>query len=80
MPAWLASIIVAVLSKVASKLLERYHFEQDILESKNQIDERLKNFKDAYVEAFDGHPITVEQREKLKKAISNFIRGADGGL
>ena len=84
MQAWVASLVVSILTKLTSWLLarglEKLHLEQDIYEKKNQIDERLKNFKDAYVEAFDGHPLTEEQRAKLKKAIADFIRGDGGGL
>ncbi len=43
-------------------------------------EERLEKMKRAYKEAFDGTPVTKEQRKKLNEAISIFIRNDDGGL
>ncbi len=85
MTTWVGSILIAILSRLTSSLLSylisKIHSQQDILESKNQIDARLLAFKEAYKEAFDGKPITPDQKAKLNAAISSFIRGdGNGGL
>jgi heme oxygenase len=78
-------IIVAVMTKLVSWLLskglEKLHGVNGSLETKRDIDARLKSFKDAYKEAFDGTEITPEQRAKLRQSIADFIRGTgNGGL
>lgn len=83
MPAWISNIFVALLTKLASWLfakgLEKYHSELDKAETNKDIDERLKTFKEAYAEAFNGEPVTPEQRKKLNAAIADFIRGNSAG-
>ncbi len=85
MPAWIASIIVALMTKLTSWLLtkglEVVHGKQDQAATDADIDARLASFKNAYKEAFNGQPVTVDQRQKLNQAIADFIRGGtNGGL
>jgi len=85
MPIWASNLIVLIMTKLTSWLLakglEQIHSKQVQTQSDKDIDSRLQSFKQAYSEAFNGEPVTTEQREKLKKAISDFIRGdGSGGL
>lgn len=77
-------IIIALLTKLTSWLfakgLEKLHGIHDQAETNQDIDARLKAFKNAYKEAFDGTEITPEQRQKLRASIASFVRGPDGGL
>lgn len=61
-----------------AKALEYFHGVHDQSETNNDIDARLKSFKDAYREAFNGEEITPEQHTKLRASIANFIRSTDG--
>ena len=76
---WLAAFFAQVMMKLIpwliSKGMEFYHKEQDVKAAGESIDERLKAVKDAYQKAFNGEPITPEQRTELHRAISDFIRG-----
>lgn len=76
-------IIIALMTKLVSWLfskgLEKIHAEQAKQETNRDIDARLKAFKDAYREAFDGKEITLEQRQKLRTSIADFIRGNNSG-
>ena len=85
MQGWIAGIFIELLTRFASwafsKGLQHYHGEQEHAETDRDIDARLKLFKDAYKEAFNGEPLTTEQKKKLNYAISDFLRGGpDGGL
>lgn len=78
----LERIIISLLTAVGSRLLtwvlEKNSKKAQTPINEAIIDERLKAVKDSYVEGFDGKPITKEQREKINKAISNFIRSSAG--
>jgi hypothetical protein len=83
LPVWLSTLIGNILIKLGSWLfakgLEKYHGIRDAKETNDTIDARLKSFKNAYNEAFDGNPVSPEQREKLRNSIADFLRGPDGG-
>jgi hypothetical protein len=72
-------IVAAVLSWLFTKGLELYHSKRSSMESDQAIDAHLKAFKAAYKDAFNGQPVTKEQREKLNQAIADFIRNPHGG-
>lgn len=79
------NIIVQILTKLGSwlfaKVLEFYHGKQEQKNTDEDIDNKLNQFKEAYKEAFDGQPITPEQRKKLNQSIADFIRNPNvGGL
>lgn len=85
MPAWLTNFVILIMTKLTSWLLakglEYVHGRQDKAQTDESIDLKLKAFKNAYKEAFDGHAITPEQKQKLNKAIGDFIRNpSNGGL
>jgi len=73
------AILLKVVSALFTELIARLHQNQDVMTSNNQIDARLTAFKNAYKEAFNGEKVTPEQREKLRSAISDFIRGSSNG-
>ncbi len=83
MQAWIASIVVALMTKLTSWLfakgLEVIHSKQDQATTDADIDARLASFKNAYKEAFNGQPVTSEQKQKLNQAIADFIRGGTTG-
>jgi hypothetical protein len=72
-------IIIAVLTAITSKLLNaglaRLHSKQIAAGDARDVDEKLEQFKAAYRKAFDGKPITPDQKKELNRAISDFIRG-----
>jgi uncharacterized protein YgfB (UPF0149 family) len=74
----LEKIISALASWLMAKLLEFIHGQEKKAKTEKDIDHKLKDFKEAYKEAFDGNEITPEQRQKLQKAISDFIRSPSG--
>jgi hypothetical protein len=84
MQAWIAGIIVSIMTQFTSWLLakglEIIHGKELQKTTDGDIDKKLLAFKLAYKEAFNGSPVTPEQREKLKGAISDFIRNAGAGL
>ena len=73
-------ILSDITSWLLSKGLEKYRDVRDENDQNRNIDDRLKEFKDAYNEAFTTKEITPEQRARLRKSIAHFIRGDDGGL
>jgi hypothetical protein len=79
MPAWLADFVVTILAKLGSWLVSQglvyIHGQQVKAATDASIDARLSAFKQAYKEAFNGQPVTPEQRQKLNSSISDFIRG-----
>lgn len=76
-------IVVELLTRLLSLLLEKgseiYKSHQSKVVTEKDVDERLKQFKEAYTEAFDGNPITPEQRKRLNQSIANFILGNPPG-
>lgn len=83
---FLAGIFASMMSKLVSWLvskgLEWYHGREQKAATEDDINNKLVKFKEAYKEAFNGEPVTPEQREKLKGSIRDFIRGVDtnGGM
>lgn len=84
MSEWLAGVLENLLSKLVSsifaKLVVWIQSRKDQSASDAAIDARLAAVKQAFQEAFDGKDVTPEQKAALKSAISNFLRGPDGGL
>ena len=74
--------MLRVVTILVQKGLEVFHGKQKQAKSEQEIDARLAKLKAASLEAFDGKPITPEQRKKLRGAISDFIGGhtPNGGL
>lgn len=81
---WLTGLASTVLLKLASMLmtwvLGQFHQKEADDQSSSDIDSKLSAFKDAYKKAFDGTPITAEQKNELEKSIADFLRNSDGGL
>ena len=83
---WLAGLVALVLQKLIpwalTKLMEYFQKKNEIKGVKTDIDAKLQTVKDAYTKAFNGEPITPEQRKELHRASSDFIRGdaTTGGL
>ena len=73
------SLMMKIVAFLFTKGLEYFHGQQKKSETEKNIDERLAKFKEAYKGAFDGEPVTPEQRAKLNQAIRDFIRGDGGG-
>ncbi len=85
MRSFLADVLTRVLTNLASMILERVMEWQrksaEKKESEAEIDLKLHNLKLAYAEAFDGSEVTDEQREKLRRAIVDFVTPTrPGGL
>lgn len=81
MPQWVINILVGVLTGLLTKIIEKIQTEKNVWNDNADVDARLNNLRDAYKESFNGEPVTPEQREKLKKAIREFISGGpNGGL
>lgn len=85
MPVWVSNLIIVLLTRLTSWLfakgLEKLHGAKQKESTERDIDERLKLFKQAYKEAFNGESITPEQRKKLNQSIADFLRGSNtGGL
>lgn len=82
MQVWLATIVVQLITNLGSWLmaraLEAIHSKQQQASTDSQIDQRLAGVKAAYKEAFNGQPVTPDQRAKLNQAIADFIRGPSG--
>ncbi len=76
----MAIILTNVTSWILARGLEAIHGKELQKTTEGDINKKLLDFKLAYKEAFDGSPITPEQRQKLKSAISDFIRGGSSGL
>lgn len=85
MQGWIAGVVALVLQKLGAwlgtQLLVWLNKRNETAVSNSEIDAKLKAFKAAYKEAFNGEKVTPEQKAELKKAISDFIRNPDpGGL
>lgn len=83
---WLASFLALLLPKLApwliTEALAEFHSIENKAVTSDEIDQRLAGVKAAYKAAFDGQPVTADQKTKLNKAISDFINGNTiaGGL
>lgn len=81
---FLSSLVSSIILKLASWgftwALGKYHQAQDETKTNADIDQKLSSFKEAYKQAFNGQPMTVEQKDALEKAISTFLRNNDGGV
>lgn len=81
MQAIVVKILESLVMALVTRLLEYYQKQKAqsdaITTSDAKIDEHLKNFKDAYSKAFDGTPVTPEQRKKINDAIKELIRGGN---
>jgi hypothetical protein len=83
---WLISIATSLLERVLStivvKIMEWYRAKKQTDATNDDVDTRLALLKEAYKKSFDGNPVTPQQREELKHAIREFIRGnaPAGGL
>lgn len=79
MPTWLSDLVIKILSALGSwlvaKAMEKVHEKKEQVETEKDIDQRLQVLKDAYKEAFNGEPITPDQRARLNEAMARFIRG-----
>lgn len=70
----ITTVLTHLVSWLFTKGLEHFNKLQEKNDSEGVIDEKLKTLKVAYKEAFNGEPITKEQRAKLNKAVADFIR------
>lgn len=80
----IATILESLITKLASwfftKVLAYFHGKAQHAKTDKEIDEKLAVVKQAYKEAFDGTPITPEQRQKLNQSIDDWLRGDGTGL
>lgn len=80
----LTNIVVSLMTSFTSWLvtmgLQKIHGKQEKAQTDKDIDQKLSKFKEAYKEAFNGQPVTPEQKQKLNSAISDFLRGDGHGL
>ena len=78
---FLSDLFLKLLARAFAKALERYHSEKVKVKSEAEVDQKLERFKASYAKAFDGTPLTKEQRDQLRRDIADFLRGdAAGGL
>lgn len=78
------TILESLLTKLASwfftKVLAYFHGRQQKAKTDQEIDLKLASLKQVYKEAFDGTPITEDQRKKLNQTVADFLRGDGTGL
>lgn len=76
-------IITSILTNLASKfltwVLEYFKGKQQQKDTNEDIDQRLDQVKQAYKEAFNGEPVSKEQRQKLNQSLADFIRNPNNG-
>ncbi len=81
---FLVSIATKLLTNLASwlfgKTLAWIHGRQQKANTEKEINQKLEVLKNTYKEAYDGTPVTPEQRKKINQAISDFLRGGSNGL
>jgi hypothetical protein len=77
--AFAAKVLIKLLPWLTAKVMEFFHGLDEKKAAGESVDARLEAMKEAYKKAFDGTDITPEQREELKHAISDFIRGGTAG-
>lgn len=79
----LEKLITSILTNLASKLfawvLEYFKGKQKQSNTNEDIDQRLDQVKQAYKEAFNGEPVTPEQRKRLNQSLADFIRNTNNG-
>ena len=82
-------IVVAILTRLGAWLYaralsvinERIKESADKAAAEAEIEAKTKRINRAYSEAFNGEPVSKEQREKLNREIADFLRGdGNGGL
>ena len=76
----ISSVILNLANKALQWALDYFNYLKEKKKMQDDIDSRLEDLKKATTEAYDGTPKTPEQKEHLKQAIINFIRGGNGGL
>ncbi len=81
MNAWLLGLIISCLERVAVALVTRL-IEHHAKKTKNrasvkEISINLDKVKSAYNQAFDGTPLTPDQRKQFNAAISDFINSSN---
>ncbi len=74
------TLIADLLTKLASRLITEGIARLHATDAGKEIDKKLETFKRVYEKAFDGTPITKDQKNEINKAISDFIRGTAGKL
>ncbi len=70
----LERLLELIAIKLITMLLSR-QTRQGYVVPDSAIDARLATVRNAYKQAFDGTPITRDQRERLNSALSDFVRG-----
>jgi hypothetical protein len=82
MPMLAKRLIELFVMKLITAFVERAFERRSRLPptTDDELDRRLHAFKEAYKDAFDGTPITEEQRKKLNASIESFIRLDDVGV
>jgi len=83
--AWIGQILAPMLPKLlefifkgignlGSWLWKKYKKRSDVSKSKDRIDSELDRLKKALEVAFDGTPITDEEKEEINRAFSDLVR------
>lgn len=78
MSQWLVTLILAALERVLAFFWKKYQ-EKEAIEAATEadlkkLDAAFDAYKSAYSKFFDGQPVTKEQDEALRAAISDLIR------
>lgn len=73
-------IIIEIVTRLVSWLYARglvaVKEAQAKKEAEADIDARLEKFNEAFKGAFNGEPVTDEERKRLNQAAADFIRGS----
>jgi hypothetical protein len=74
----LHNVAVALVTKLATWLYDKAmeSYQADKLRDKTQAeaDAKLKEFKDACKEAFNGYPVSKDQKKRLNKAAKELLK------
>lgn len=81
MTAWLSDLVVRILeglgTYIVAQAIARSKANQQSAASDAEVDQKLAALKDAYKAAFNGQPVTKDDKKNLQSAISQFISGGD---
>ena len=76
----ISNVLLNLANKALQWALDWFNSRRETKKENDNIDQKLEDLKKATSEAYDGTPKTPEQKENLKQAIINFIRGGNGSL
>lgn len=71
-----AFLYARALKKIDDHAKEKAESDQ----ATKAMSEKLERIKTAYAEAFNGNPISKDQRQELNRSIRDFLRAPSSGL